>query len=181
MMMEHADKTTILEEYKTLRDEARDNLRTMSQLYLNMTIIIAAVIGTSINSGNYIATCFLLPLLFPLLLLRNVYLESNMRINQYIVSHISPILTELRWSNFVRKSPPKKLSLHSYATFNIIYIVLGISPSLFFLFQEPSLLFILLVLLNLSLTTILIYDTFFKRKSVYPCIGLTKTDSDQNQ
>ncbi len=175
--MEKIDRITVLEEYKTLRDETRDNLRTMSQLYLYMTIITATVIGASINSGNYIATCFLLPLLFPLLLLRNVYLNSNLRINHYIFTHIHPILLELRWSEFVRKSRPPKLSLSSYATFNIIYIVLGLAPNLYFLLTELSLLYYLMMVLNIFLTITLIYNTFFKKQPNYPQIEFNQEDS----
>lgn len=165
------DRITVLEEYKSLRDEARDNLRTMSQLYLYMTIITATVIGTSINSGNYIATCFLLPLLFPLLLLRNVYLNSNLRINHYIVTHIYPIVFELRWSEFVSKSHPRKLSLSSYATFNIIYILIGLAPNVYFLCTSLSrIIYWLMMVLNVMLTITLIYDTFFKKQPKYPQI-----------
>ena len=172
--MEQIDRLAVLEEYKSLRDEARDNLRTMSQLYLYMIIITATVIGTSINSGNYIATCFLLPLLFPLLLLRNVYLGSNLRINHYILTHIYPIICELRWSEFVNKSQPHKLSLHSYATFNMIYIVIGLSPNIYFLCTKCSRISWFMLVVNIILTIILIYDQFFRKQPEYPQIGLDK-------
>lgn len=168
--MEQIDKTVVLEEYKTLRGEARDNLKIMSQLYLYMTIITATVIGASINSGNYIAMCFLLPLLFPLLLLRNVYLNSNLRINHYIVTHIHSILLELKWSEFVRALHIPKLSLGSYATFNILYIVIGLAPNLYFLFKAFSLRYCLTMALNALLAITIIWDTFFKKQPKYPQI-----------
>lgn len=162
----------ILEEYKSLRDEACGYLRTMSQLYLYMTIVTATVMGTSINSGNKVATCFLMPLLFPLLFLRNAYLNSNWKINYYIRTHICPLIPELRWSIFVYQMHSCEPHLRSYHMFNIIYIIMGIAPNVYFLCKELSLIYWLMLFINIILAIILVCNEFFRKQPNYPHVEL---------
>jgi glycosyltransferase involved in cell wall biosynthesis len=136
--------TFVLEEYKTLRTEIRENLKMRSSILLYLVIIIASVAASSAGSGKYIFLSILFPFMFPLLIWWNSLYISNLLINNYITNVLAPRMPFMRWEPAVSSQRKWKISIllkmHTAPGMTVIYVVLGLAPSAYFAIRERTLL-----------------------------------------
>lgn len=130
----------LIAEYNSLRAEALDNCRGMVNLFLYIVIIIATIFGASISKDRYEPTLFLMPLIAPLLLIRNTLYCSNVRITHYIATNICPRLPGLGWSKYLERPAqhPIQFNPYSYRLQNFWYLTIAIVPSVVFASENLS-------------------------------------------
>lgn len=135
MTTDDQNSEALIAEYNSLRAECLDNCRGMVNLFLYIVIIIATVFGASISKGSYESTMFLMPLIAPLLLVRNSLYRSNVRITHYIATKICSRLPGLGWSKYVEGRVQRSIwvDLSSYRLLNFYYLTIGIVPSVVFI------------------------------------------------
>ena len=94
---------------------------------------------------------FLMPLIAPLLLVRNCLYRANVRITHYIATKICPRLPGLGWSKYVEERVPRNncLDLTSYRMLNFYYLTIAIIPSLVFISGNRSIGFRILQCANI--------------------------------
>ena len=168
------EEKLLLEEYKSLRAEIQENLRTRSSILLYLVIITASVVAPAVTSGNFSLLSFLMPLMFPLLIWWNSLYIANLAISHYIQRIIIPKLEPLQWERIASRQRKVRLSMlikiHTAPGLAIIYVIMGLAPSVYFAIKEPSLEFYLLLALNVFLSIIVIYSTFRSPRLVQPAI-----------
>lgn len=152
----------LLAEYNSLRSESMDNCRGMVSLFLYMVIIIATIFGASISKGRYESTIFLMPLLAPLLLVRNSLYRANVRITHYIATQITPKLPELGWSEYVeaRSMCRVLIDLSSYRLLNYYYLAIAFVPNLIFIPGQHGFAFRALQVVNVVIASVVALTTF---------------------
>lgn len=161
MATENQNTDGLIAEYNSLRAEAIDNCRGMVNLFLYIVIIIATIFGASISKGNYEATLFLMPLIAPLLFVRNSLYRANVRITHYIATQICPKLSNVEWSqhveNLVKK--PVRMDLSSYRLLNFYYLSICIAPNIIFIPGPRSIGFRILQYTNVVIGLVVAHAT----------------------
>jgi len=153
MTTDNQNSDALIAEYNSLRAECLDNCRGMVNLFLYIVIIIATIFGASISKGSYEPTMFLMPLIVPLLLVRNSLYRSNVRITHYVATQICPQLPSLGWSKHVerRVKRPVWMDLSSYRLLNFYYLAIAIVPNVVFIPGPRSVGFRILQFANVAI------------------------------